>query len=63
METEEPLPGEASCHPGGADLSPEETLIRVYIAHAMQERLIEQGGLDGEFAPTEESNEVFSADR
>jgi len=63
METEESLPGEASCYPGGPDSSAEETLIGVDIADAMQERLVEQSGLDGEFAPTEESNEVFSADR
>ena len=62
VELAELEPAEASCHADGADAGTEEALVGVDVADAVQELLIEQGGLDGELAATEEGGEVVGGD-
>jgi len=40
----------------------EEALVGIDVAHAVEEGLVEQGGLDGSLAIPEESDEVFERD-
>ena len=54
--------GEAAGDAGGADSGVEEALVGVDVADAVEERLVEQGGLDGELAAAEEGREVVGGD-
>ena len=47
---------------GGADAGVEECLVGVDVADAVEQGLVEQRGLDGGFAVSEESDEVFEGD-
>jgi hypothetical protein len=57
-----PVAGEASGHAGGADSGVEETLVGVDVADAVEQLLVEQGGLDGEPAVAKEGAEVGGGD-
>jgi hypothetical protein len=61
-ETGELGAGEATGVPTRADAGAEECFVGVDIADAVEERLVEQGGLDGGLATAKEADEVFKGD-
>ncbi len=61
-EAQQPGAGETAGHTGGANLRAEEAFVGVNVAHAVEQRLVEQRGLDGELAAAEERDEVIVGD-
>jgi len=55
-------PGEASGAAAGSDAGTEEALIRINVAHAGEQGLVEQGCFDGQFSTPEEGCEFIRAD-
>jgi len=62
VEAAQLVAGEAACHSGRADSGAEEGFVGVDVPNAMEEPLVEQGGLDGEASTTEECCEVLDGD-
>ncbi len=58
-EAQQPGAGETAGPTGGADFCAEEAFVGVDVAHAVEQRLVEQRGLDGELAAAEERDEVI----
>jgi len=53
---------DAAGHAAGADAGAEEAFVGVDVADAVEQRLVEQRGLDGQLAAAEELGEVFRSD-
>ena len=62
VEAAQLVAGEAACHSDRADSGAEEGLVGVDVPNAVEEPLVEQGGLDGEASTTEEGGEVLDGD-
>ena len=62
LKAVEPLAGEASGHAGRTDSGMEEAFVGINVAHAVEQLLVEQGGLDRELAVAEEGAEVGGRD-
>ncbi len=62
VEADELGAGEAAGVAGGADAGAEEAFVGVDVADAVEDGLVEEGGLDGELTAAEEVGEVGGGD-
>ena len=59
MQTVEFRTRQPGSHFAGTDPGAEERLVRIDVSNAMQQRLVQQGGLDGGLAAMEKRSKVF----
>ncbi len=62
MELVEAFAGQATCLARWADAGTEEALVRIDVADAVEQRLVEERSFDGELAPVEEGGEGWFSD-
>src|SRR5258708_5191279 len=62
MQPVELIPREPACGATRTDARAEKGFVRIDVAHAMQDRLIEQSSLDRQLAPFEQLGELVGGD-